>query len=145
VDFRIFFDPFWGFTLKTVLRIHDPRISWLLFGTKNHEMRGPPVVNDSNVDQTWPAVHVRVIEQCCYNPDLFNGQTANCILKPPKVIESRTYAKKANPECYWNNTVILLWRHVQLVKFDVDLTVENWNFKIEKKTSKALLETNWKK
>jgi hypothetical protein len=32
-------DPFWGFTL--VLGIHDPRISWLLFGTKNHEF---PVV-----------------------------------------------------------------------------------------------------
>ena len=44
VDFQIFLDPFWGFTLKTVLRIHDPRISWLLFGTKNHEMRGPPVI-----------------------------------------------------------------------------------------------------
>ena len=44
VDFQIFLDPFWGFTLKTVLGIHDPRISWLLFGTKNHEMRGPPVI-----------------------------------------------------------------------------------------------------
>jgi hypothetical protein len=42
-------------------------------------------------------VHVvRVIEQCCFNstPDSFNGQTANIILKPPKVIESRTYSKK---------------------------------------------------
>ena len=37
------FDPFWGFTLKTVLGIHDPRLSWLVFGTKNHEMQGPPV------------------------------------------------------------------------------------------------------
>ena len=36
-------DPFWGFTLKTVLGIHDPRISWLPFGTKNHEIWGPPV------------------------------------------------------------------------------------------------------
>ena len=44
VDFRNFLDPFWGFTLKTVLGIHDPRISWLLFGNKNHEIRGPPVV-----------------------------------------------------------------------------------------------------
>ena len=44
----------------------------------------------------------RVIEQCCFNstPDPFNGQTANSILKPPKVIESRTYVKKANLECY---------------------------------------------
>ena len=44
------------------------------------------------------AVHViRVIEQCCFNstPDPFNGQTANFILKPPKVIESRTYVKKS--------------------------------------------------
>ena len=44
VDFRKLLDPFWGFTLKTVLGIHDPRISWLPFGTKNHEMRGPPVL-----------------------------------------------------------------------------------------------------
>ena len=56
-------------------------------------------------------VHViRVIEQCCFNsiPDPFNGQRANFILKPPKVIESRTYVKKANLECNWNNTVLLL-------------------------------------
>ena len=54
----------------------------------------------------------RVIEQRGFNstPDPFNGQTANFILKPPKVIESRTYVKKANLECYWNNTVLLLWR-----------------------------------
>ena len=44
----------------------------------------------------------RIIEQCCFNstPDPFNGQTANFTLKPPKVIESRTYVKKANLECY---------------------------------------------
>ena len=35
-------DPFWGFTLKTVPRIHDPRISLLPFGTKNKKIRGPP-------------------------------------------------------------------------------------------------------
>ena len=41
---------------------------------------------------------VRVIEQCCFNsvPVPFNGQAVNFILKPPKVIESRTYVKKAN-------------------------------------------------
>ena len=44
VDFRIFLDPFWGFPLEAVLGIHDPLISWLLFSTKNHEMRGPPVI-----------------------------------------------------------------------------------------------------
>ena len=45
---------------------------------------------------------VRVIEQCCFNSvlDPFNGQTVNFILKPPKVIESRTYVKKANLEHY---------------------------------------------
>ena len=44
----------------------------------------------------------RVMEQCCFNntPDPFNGQTANFILKPPKVIESRTYVNKADLECY---------------------------------------------
>ena len=50
MDFRKLLDPFWGFTLKTVLGIHDPRISWLLFGTKNHEMQGPPVVKVKNVE-----------------------------------------------------------------------------------------------
>ena len=45
---------------------------------------------------------IRVIEQCCFNsvPDPFNGQTVNFILKPPKVIESRTYVKKANLKHY---------------------------------------------
>ena len=43
---------------------------------------------------------VRVIEQCCFNsvPDPFNVQTVNLILKPPKVIESRTYVKKSQSE-----------------------------------------------
>ena len=54
----------------------------------------------------------RVIEQCCFNstPDPFNGQTANFILKPPKVIESWTHVKKANLEGYLNNTVLSLWQ-----------------------------------
>ena len=41
---------------------------------------------------------VRVIEQCCCNsvPDPFSGLTVNDIAKPPKVIVSRTYVKKAN-------------------------------------------------
>ena len=40
-------------------------------------------------NQTCPVV----IEQCYFNstPEPFNGQTANIILKPPKVIESRSY------------------------------------------------------
>ena len=41
---------------------------------------------------------VRAIEQCCFNsvPDpSFNGQTVNFILKPPKVIESRTYVRSS--------------------------------------------------
>ena len=42
-DFRNSLDPFWGFILKTVPGIHDPLISGLPFGTKNHKMRGPPV------------------------------------------------------------------------------------------------------
>ena len=53
--------------------------------------------------QTLPAIHViKVIEQCCFNsnPDPFNGQTANFILKPPKVIESRIYVKEAYLEHY---------------------------------------------
>ena len=52
MDFRKLLDPFWGFTLKIVLGIHDPRISWLLFGTKNHEMRGPPIPNNCNSRET---------------------------------------------------------------------------------------------
>ena len=43
-DFWNSLDPFWGFILKTVPGIHDPRISGLPFGTKNHEMRGPPII-----------------------------------------------------------------------------------------------------
>ena len=54
VDFRIILDPFWGFTLKTVLGIYDPRISSLLFGTKNHEMRGPPVAGMGRNFEDYP-------------------------------------------------------------------------------------------
>jgi hypothetical protein len=45
---------------------------------------------------------VGVIEQCCFNsaPDPFNGQPVNFVSKPPKVIESTTYVKKANLEHY---------------------------------------------
>ena len=43
-DFWNSLDPFWGFILKIVPGIHDPRISGLPFGTKNHEMWGPPVL-----------------------------------------------------------------------------------------------------
>ena len=72
---------------------------------------------DSFSAQRCPAVYiVRGIKQCCFNstPDPFNGQTVNFIVKPPKLIESRTYVKKANLENYWNNTVLLLWQHTQL-------------------------------
>jgi hypothetical protein len=50
---------------------------------------------------TYCAV-VRVIEQCGFNsaPDLFYGPPANSVLKPPKVIESTTYVKKADLEHY---------------------------------------------
>ena len=50
----------------------------------------------------------RVTEQHCFNstPDPYNDQTAIFVLKPPKVIESRTYVKKANLDCYWNNNVL---------------------------------------
>ena len=47
------------------------------------------------------AVHVvRVIEQCYFDStsDPSNGQTANFILVPPKVIDPRTHVKKANLE-----------------------------------------------
>ena len=57
-------------------------------------------MNISTLVHSQTAVNVvRVIEQCCFNstPDPFNGQTANFILEPPKVIESRTYVKKVNP------------------------------------------------
>ena len=44
MDFWKLLDPFLGFTVKTVPGIHDPRISWLPFETKNYEMWEPPVV-----------------------------------------------------------------------------------------------------
>ena len=66
----------------------------------------------------------RVIGQCCFNSisDLFNGQTANFTLKPPKVIESKIYVKKP----IWSATEttlflleigwVLLCRKVQVFK-----------------------------
>ena len=52
---------------------------------------------------------VRVIEQCCFNsvPDPFNGKTVNFILKPQKVIESRTYILKN-----------LIWNNIETALFD---------------------------
>ena len=46
-DYRKFLDPFWHFILKRALGIREFHISWLPFGTKNHEMRGPPVLNET--------------------------------------------------------------------------------------------------
>ena len=43
-DFRKFLDPFWGFTLKTVPGFRDSPHFVIAFGTKNHEMWGPPVI-----------------------------------------------------------------------------------------------------
>jgi hypothetical protein len=59
-------------------------------------------VNNSFSYYLKAAVHVvRVIEQCCFNSTTgpFNGQIANFILKPLKLIESRTCIKKAYLEC----------------------------------------------
>ena len=42
-DFRKFLDPFLGFTLKTLPGFHDSSHFVIASGTKNHEMRGPPV------------------------------------------------------------------------------------------------------
>ena len=47
-----------------------------------------------SMKQTCPVVHIaRVIEQCCFNStqDPLNVQTAKFILKPSKVIKSKTY------------------------------------------------------
>ena len=69
------------------------------------------VMVDLGIESDLPCCAVaRVIEQCCFNntQDHFIGQTANIISKPPKVIESRSYVKKANLECYCNNTVLWL-------------------------------------
>ena len=49
MDFWKLFDPIWGFTLKTVPGILDPRISWLSFWIKNHKMREPLVVRNINL------------------------------------------------------------------------------------------------
>ena len=43
-------------------------------------------------------------------PDPFNGQTVNFILKPLKVIGSKTYVEKADLEHYWKNAALLLWQ-----------------------------------
>ena len=58
-------------------------------------------IQNLNSETTSCAV-VRVIKQRCFNsdPDPFNGQTVNFILKPPNVFESRTYVKKFNLEHY---------------------------------------------
>ena len=90
--------------------MHSSQTSFIILSCKDKTRGIIRIFNsrtDSNPDMGTSAV-VRVIEQCCFNSvqDPFNGQTVNFILKSPKVIESRTYVKKANLECYWNNTVL---------------------------------------
>ena len=43
VDFRKLYGPNFGFSTKKGFKIRDPQMWWYPFGTKNHEMRGPPV------------------------------------------------------------------------------------------------------
>ena len=43
MDFRKIFGPDSGFSNKKGFKIRDTQISWYPFGTKNHEMQGPPV------------------------------------------------------------------------------------------------------
>ena len=50
VDFRKFLDPIQGLVLKG-FKIRDPQISWYPFGTKNHEIRRPPVHTSDTVNQ----------------------------------------------------------------------------------------------
>ena len=45
MDFRKLYGPNFGFSTKKGFKIRDPQISWYPFGTKNHEMRGPPVLD----------------------------------------------------------------------------------------------------
>ena len=69
----------------------------------------------------------RVIEHCCFNstPDSFNGQTANFISKPPKVIESTTYAKKAHLELLKQHCSITLATAQQGMSVGIALDGEN--------------------
>ena len=59
---------------------------------------------------------LRVIEQCCFNsvPDLFNGQTVDFILKPPKVVESRTYVNNMKQHCSITLTIGLVVQLMQM-------------------------------
>ena len=43
VDFRIFLAPIWGFSTKKGFTFRESPNFVIPFGTKNHEMRGPPV------------------------------------------------------------------------------------------------------
>ena len=43
MDFRIFLDPIWGFSTKKGFTFRESPNFVIPFGTKNHEMRGPPV------------------------------------------------------------------------------------------------------
>ena len=66
----------------------------------------------------------RVKEQCGFNstPDPFNGQTANFILEPPKVIESRIYVKKS------------IWSAIETTLFYYSSNMYNWSSLVAKKS-----------
>ena len=49
VDFRKFLDPIWEFSTKKGFKIRDSPNFVIPFGTKNHEMWGPPVYPTGNI------------------------------------------------------------------------------------------------
>ena len=81
-DFWNSLDPFLGFILKTVPGIHDPRISGLPFGTKNHEMRGPPVVLffllPAPIKKTWKEPHAFHTKLCSKTQIDFVAHPKDC-------------------------------------------------------------------
>ena len=66
---------------------------WLTFNQIVQHLKVAFVMVDLGIESDLPCCAVtRVIEQCHFNSTLdpFNGETANFISKPSKVIESKT-------------------------------------------------------
>ena len=107
-DLRNFLDPFWGFTLKTVLGIHDPRIS-LLFGTKNHEMWGPSVfttlsITNSKIGKAFALIRPHAVKQFSFGPRM-------CVRKRFAVMELLVVkCKKWCIILIWNGSMRTLWQ-----------------------------------
>ena len=102
-----------GFSTKKGFKIRDPRISWYPFGTKNHEMRGPPVAE--NLVRVLPNIRMSPIFyiQCIFHQSIYMIHISHRIsqVSSENAIVWNEYSifleKQVHPNMYYYSTFLL--------------------------------------